>query len=231
MTGYFGNRSVVVATGLLLCQAAVFYWLARNEAEPATKPFAELPAALGGWVAVSDEPMDELTMDNLKPDDYLLRTYQGNGALGQVGLMVVYFKSQSTEKAPHSPRNCLPGHGWVPNRFGVIQLPARVGSTAVEVNRYVIAKGDAKAVVLYWYQSATRVVANEYISKLYLILDSARFRRSDTALVRVTVPVGAGGEVEAERLAVDFAQGAEAAVRRHIPPVQPDGRQAVSHGD
>ena len=51
--------------------------------------------------------------------------------------------------------------------------------------------------MLYWYQSRGRVVGSEYWSKIYLVLDAARYNRTDAALVRVVVPV-ADGSPEAE---------------------------------
>ena len=52
--------------------------------------------------------------------------------------------------------------------------------------RYVIEKGLEQQVVLYWYQSHGRVIANEYRSKIFMVYDAARLNRSDAALVRVT---------------------------------------------
>jgi EpsI family protein len=54
--------------------------------------------------------------------------------------------------------------------------------------------------VLYWYQSRGRIVGSEYWSKIYLVLDAARYNRTDAALVRLVVPV-ADGSPEAEALA------------------------------
>ena len=58
------------------------------------------------------------------------------------------------------------------------------------VNRYIVAKGDNRLLVYYWYQEHGRVVASEYWSKFYLVADSVRFNRSDGALVRVSTQIG-----------------------------------------
>jgi EpsI family protein len=73
------------------------------------------------------------------------------------------------------------------------------------VNRYVVARGDAQSVVLYWYQSHGRIIASEYAAKLWLIADAIRYRRSDTALIKVVVPAG-GSTDFAARAATGFAQ-------------------------
>jgi hypothetical protein len=43
----------------------------------------------------------------------------------------------------------------------------------IEINRYVVSKGDDRAVVLYWYQSRDRVVASEYQSRGFYRLGCA----------------------------------------------------------
>jgi EpsI family protein len=72
-------------------------------------------------------------------------------------------------------------------------------------------------VVLYWYQSHDRVIASEFAAKFWLIADSIRYRRSDTALVKVVVPVN-GSEIDsAVQGAVDFVQSAYPAIARQLP--------------
>ena len=212
------RRPVLVVTCLMLFQAVAFYHLARNETVPNIAPLRQIAEELGDWESVEEGVMEERTMANLQPDDYLIRSYQKPSGGPRAGLMIAYFRRTGTDKAPHSPRNCLPGSGWVPNRAGEISL-AIAGQTAIPVNRYLVAKGDDKAVVLYWYQTATRAVANEYIAKIYLVLDAIRFRRSDTALVRVSIPVIDNKEDEAERMASEFSRMVYTALKRHIPPV------------
>jgi hypothetical protein len=53
------------------------------------------------------------------------------------------------------------------------------------------------------------VVASEYWGKFYLVADAIRTSRSDTAIVRVVVPItdaSAAAEAAAERDAVEFVQ-------------------------
>jgi EpsI family protein len=50
----------------------------------------------------------------------------------------------------------------------------------------VIAKAEARKLVLYWYWAHDRGVASEYWAKFYLVKDAIRMKRSDGALVRIT---------------------------------------------
>jgi hypothetical protein len=42
---------------------------------------------------------------------------------------------------------------------------------------------------MYWYQSHARVIAGEIPAKMWLVADTIKWRRSDTALVRVIAPL------------------------------------------
>ncbi len=58
------------------------------------------------------------------------------------------------------------------------------GHEPFPANRYVIAQGDSRRVVLYWYWAHNRGVASEYWAKYYLVADSIKMNRSDGSLVR-----------------------------------------------
>jgi EpsI family protein len=84
-------------------------------------------------------------------------------------------------------------------------------------NRYVVARGDEKSVVLYWYQSRNRIIASEYSAKFWLIVDSIRYHRSDSSLVKIVVPVLNGDTGAATRLAIEFAQAVFPAISSQLP--------------
>ena len=92
---------------------------------------------------------------------------------------------------------------------------------AININKFVVANGEDESVVLYWYQTQGRVIADEFAAKFYLIVDSIRRHRSDTALVRVVVPEAQGirhlTRDEANRNAVDFVQAEYPMVSSWLP--------------
>jgi EpsI family protein len=85
------------------------------------------------------------------------------------------------------------------------------------VNRYLVQKGDSKSIVLYWYQSRDRVVASEYWAKFYVIADALRYNRTDTALVRIVVPVTNNDIDSATQSATEFAQTVFMPLRQQLP--------------
>jgi EpsI family protein len=90
------------------------------------------------------------------------------------------------------------------------------GRPAFVANRFLIQNGDHKELLVYWYQGRGRAVASEYWGKIYTVFDSVRLRRSDGALVRVTVPIGKS-EAAALQAASDLAAKAAMALPEFIP--------------
>ena len=82
----------------------------------------------------------------------------------------------------------------------------------------MISNGESRQFVLYWYQSHGRSIANEYVSKAYMIADAIRLNRTDGALVRVITPVLGNESVEhARQRAVDFTAMMATQLPRFIP--------------
>src|SRR5207248_8943633 len=148
----------------------------------------------------------------------LTRVYSSlKDSLAQASLFVAFFKTQRTGKAPHSPKNCLPGAGWEASRvdYLTVHIPDRL--EPIQVNQYVVAKGESKSVVLYWYQTQNRVIASEYKAKVWTVVDAIRYNRTDTALVRVVVPIAGNDEAGAQKAAVEFVQSLFIPLRRYLP--------------
>ena len=149
----------------------------------------------------------------LKADDTVSRDYFDAAQGASANLFIAYFGFQQQARAPHSPQHCMPGAGWLPVSLTRVSVPVPQGAP-IRVNRYILAKANDQVVVYYWYESNRRVIASEYMAKLYLVLDSIRYRRSDTSLVRITVPVANGGSVDqAAAEGVHFVQAAYGPVR------------------
>ena len=87
----------------------------------------------------------------------------------------------------------------------------------IGINHYVVSKGDEASIVYYWYQSQGRAIAGEFAAKFYLIEDSIRKHRSDTALVRIIVPRPNGANERANAAGLDFVRAAYPAVKAHLP--------------
>jgi EpsI family protein len=190
---------------------------------PPREALKTLPPRIGGWQGRDDPQFEQRIVDALGVDEYVSRLYVRDRA-NYVGLYIGYYRTQAGGDTIHSPLNCLPGSGWEPvSRRGLELEVARapgVGAEAVSINRYLVRKGADRQLVLYWYHSQGRVVASEYASKLYLMLDAVRRHRTDAALVRVITPVSsddASGESMAQDRAAAFVRELFPWLERYIP--------------
>lgn len=204
----------VAATGVIARASHI-------EPVPIRTSFDSFPMQIGDWKGAALPPIDANVMKILRVDDYVNRVYYAPQRYG-AGLYIGYYRSQRQGDSIHSPLNCLPGAGWEPVSQRVLTIPvSNAGSgDAISVNRYVIQKGVERQLVLYWYQSHGRVVANEYWSKFYLVRDAVRLNRTDAALVRVIVPIPSNqdnAEPKAEAQATEFVRSMFPLLSTYLP--------------
>jgi EpsI family protein len=242
MTARFFVAAFLIAAAAVFLQAHT-----HSEVFPSRQTLESFPEQLGPWTG-TDVVIDKEVLDVLGPGDFLLRSYQneavennaaendGPGPSGatqsnqtqsgqaqpspaepNIDLFIAYFRSQRTGDTIHSPKNCLPGAGWAPIDNSRITLSLR-RHAPFPANRYIIAKGDSREVVLYWYWAHDRGVASEYWAKYYLVADSIRMNRSDGALVRISSPMIPGETpAAAERRLLPFTGSVVPLLDTYIP--------------
>jgi EpsI family protein len=208
-------RFGVLLVLILLVGIVVNAWSYLGEAHVDRRDLKDFPQTIGAWQRTgTDQKLDDETLRVLRASDYLSRGFRKPD--GKVlNFYVGYYASQRSGATYHSPLNCLPGSGWTLSAPGKATIALPDGKSFV-ANKYVIQNGDSKSLMVYWYEGRGRSVASEYWGKVYTVFDSVRLRRSDGALVRVTVPIGSS-EAEAEQSALEFAAAASTALPEFVP--------------
>jgi EpsI family protein len=84
------------------------------------------------------------------------------------------------------------------NRRAHLELPGFPEGGA-EVNRFIIAHGNRRQVVYYWYHSRGRIIAEDWQKIVALFWDRARIQRTDGSLVRFTIPLKRANEEDIAR--------------------------------
>jgi EpsI family protein len=222
---FLADKYVRLLTVALIIQIFAFYALAmRPERVPAVGPLSSFPSTLDNWSAWRDFPLDPDTQAVLNADDVLNRFYFDSTKAGTcknnptcVDLFVAFFKTQRYGQAPHSPKNCLPAAGWeqVSAERPAIEVPGE--DHPIVINNFVTEHGVERSVSLYWYQSHQRIIASEFNAKFWSIVDSVRYHRSDTALVRVTVPVADGNTEASVQAGYAFIRAMFPALLQQLP--------------
>lgn len=203
---YWNDRPTLVASVLLLAQIGLYYGMPVKEQIPAVSPWSQFPNEFGAWRWASETPIDPEVLAALQPDDYLQRTYVSTKRDALVSFLVVYFRTRRNGRAPHSPQWCLPGSGWkdVSARVVPLAMPGQPNPPAV--NEYIVQKGTERLFVVYWYHQGSHAVANDVIAQLYALPEMILHGRTDTALVRIIVPVAGEQTDRARAEAFQFAR-------------------------
>jgi EpsI family protein len=202
---------------LLLTATAVLIQIrGNNDQIPRSEPLKQIPQVISEWSGI-DLQIDRESIDVLGAGDFLSRVYARSTNSQPVDLFVGYFPTQRTGVSIHSPRNCLPGSGWTFESSQYLDLKDASGKPH-RVGEYVITDGENRQFVIYWYQSHGRSIANEYLAKLYLVIDAIKMNRTDGALVRVATPINpAEGPARAKARAESFTSQLTPILPRFIP--------------
>jgi len=218
MLSFLKRPPAVVLTLLLIAQASVFYGFSRgSDAVPPVHPLSQFPIQFASWRMIQQGVMEPEIKNVLRADDYITRTYAESPARW-ANLFVAYFQSQRAGQTPHSPKNCLPGAGWIWTVSDTVPIQLSSRPDPIVVNRYIVSKGEDRSVVLYWYQSRDRVVASEYKAAAFSVADALRYNRTDTALVRVVVGFRTPQQQQAAyQTAVEFVQAVFSPLRQFFP--------------
>jgi EpsI family protein len=201
---------------LLALPSLVVARRARKEVLPPHQELSAFPMQIAGMQA-QDLPLTQDELRVLGPGEFLLRNYLGPSDQTPLNLYVAFFPSQRTGDTIHSPKNCLPGAGWMPLESRHMLLRGPDGA-AISVERYLIGRGADRDVVLYWYQAHGRITPSEYWAKIFLVIDAIRMNRTDGALVRVVARVEPGtNPAIAEKRAVDFAEEILPELNSYVP--------------
>lgn len=189
----------------------------RVESVPERESFGSFPLSFDGWTGQS-EVLEQIYLDALKLTDYALINYK-NDTDNIVNFYTAYYASQRKGQSAHSPRSCIPGGGWRIESLTQVSVPeGATGGGDLPVNRVLISNGNHKQLVYYWFQQRGRTITNEYLVKWFVFWDALTKNRTDGALVRLTIPIAPGKDVdELEKLLKQFARDVRDILPAYVP--------------
>jgi EpsI family protein len=177
-----------------------------REKVPLSRPLDRFPLT----VCVSNEARTALEprfLDGLKLSDYALIDYRDPQGK-TVNLYVAYNDSQWKGESIHSPDSCLPGCGWVFEKFGTVDLTVRNSQgMPIRICRAFIEKNGARQLTYYWFPQRGRVLTSMFQLKAYAFWDALTSHRTDGSLVRLMTRVYEGErQQDAEGMLQEFTR-------------------------
>jgi len=191
-------------------------YLSHGENIQPKKPFSTFPMKIGEWTG-EEQRFDKRIYDILGVDDSALVNYRTPDGR-QVQLYVGFYQSQREGDLIHSPKHCMPGAGWniVATSLEDLIIPNH-NPEKIKLIKLILKKGSQRQIVLYWFQSRGRIIASEYMQKIYLVIDSIIRHRTDGSFVRLITPVLDGDEEKALKNLKYFAKSLMPILHEYIP--------------
>jgi exosortase D (VPLPA-CTERM-specific) len=215
--------TAMAACLLLLCVAgaATLFVSARKEILPSRTLFASFPTTLGDWHG-KPGVLDSETLGVLGLTDYIISDYAKPSGR-PVNFYVAYYATQRSGFSPHSPAVCIPGNGWQIADLKRTTYRSKDGQVSLPFNRVVIVRGSDKQLVYYWFEERGMKIANEWLSKLYLLRDAMFKNRTDGALVRLTTPIYPGEDLsDGDKRLQEFARIVVPKLDAYVPSYKPE---------
>ena len=216
---------LIVAIAFLALNVYTYHFMARKAVIPPRETFESFPLEIDRWRCSRNQPLDPGVKENLGATDTLICDYVEDADPRLVGVYVGYHATQvreegggSGENSIHPPAHCLPGSGWDIIESSTVPLTfPGVSDPNARAKRLVIAKGEARQLVYYWYQMQGRFIAEDWQKILYVGWDRATHGRTDGALVRFSIPLSAGDDEAAENAFRDLAPRILGLLTRYVP--------------
>jgi EpsI family protein len=178
------NSHLLLTIGILSATMAAAALTDHRNPEHLARPLDSISSQIDGWTSGGNRTLQDKIVATLDSTEYLSRTYtKGMNALD---VFAAFYAQQRAGESMHSPKYCLPGGGWEFSEFATATVP--MAGTTAKINRAVIQKPGSRAIMFYWYQSRTRVVASEYQSKVFLVWDGLVHANPGGSIVRVMLP-------------------------------------------
>ena len=212
------GRSLTMLTSTLLMGAGLL-WILRAGGPvpvPGHLPLRDFPLTVGDYIGTAI-PIDKKTAEILNADGTASVLFRKAGSPGSgIVFFSVFYDRQTPEKNIHSPENCLPSSGWSVLSRKTVSLFLVPGAPPVRASYDVIQKGLQRQVVLYWYQERGRTFSSDYLGRYYMIRDALVMRRTDGAMVRVSMPVSTTPRAALDQ-EVSFLRTLAPLLSRYIP--------------
>ena len=201
---------------VFLLLAAIFYlrFYTTIKAVPLPADIEGFPKQIGPFTMVGSSNFSNKVLKELGVDSYINREYRDIDG-HQLSLYLGYFAEQREGSMIHSPKHCMPGSGWNPVQSSVVSITVPGSDESYKINRILFQKGMDKIIMYYWYQGRHRIVANEYVDRFFLIVDSIFRHRSEGALVRVIGSWDPSGDNEKKQ--EQFVADLFPVLQQHLP--------------
>lgn len=214
MTG--NGKKALIAIVLLILLGGFGTYLRSHQTVPDRGPdFGRIPLEKDNYFG-TEHRFNEYEYEVLKADTSTLRMYREETG-NTFWLFLAYFSSQKYGSQIHSPKHCLPGGGYRIVSIEPYQVAIDAGRS-ITVNRMLIADRRRSELMIYWFETRSGVITNEFGLKLDLMKNAVMLLPTDAAICRLTVPLPQDADFsEATEVATQFLRDFYPSIQAALP--------------
>jgi EpsI family protein len=211
----WGQRGSAIALAVLLAgMLGVSLWGPRwNLPDPPQRPKIALPEEIDGWEVVRMLKSENYFLGSVAFRSRWYGEYQRGSE--KVSVFIGYDDRLDRDRSLISPKNAVPGAGWVVEERTPIQLaPSRLGAESVSAR-----SGRTRILSFHWYEGTDPIVLE--VLRAGLATDQSSLRRPEGAwVVRLTTDLAQtrDGKKRAEARLQGFAELLGPRVERYLAP-------------
>jgi len=192
------RRTAIVALVLVLAGSAYGVLLSRHAPMPQSDSnLASFPLRFMGLEG-EELGLSERVLEEVGVDDYIFRNYS-SAVSPEINLYIGYYRSQRQGAQIHSPQHCYPGTGWNVESSEPLNVRNRHGKIE-QLRRLIVRKKARTDVVIYWYDTRTGRLSNDFSLKFNLMRTALLHLPQDAAFVRWSTPIAEEEDVDAATL-------------------------------
>lgn len=172
---------------ILLSVLVVYTYILRfrDVASPPPPDLSAIPTWIGDYASTDEyQPVEALRL--LGADATVFRSYR-NSEGHTIQFFLGYFGTQQENSQIHSPKHCYPGAGWDIVREGSVRL--RLAGSEVPVKDLVISDGRNAQEVVYWFDTRSGVITDEFALKWYQMKSALLRKPQAAAFVRFSTEI------------------------------------------
>ena len=183
---------------------------------PVRKTFDAFPMQIADWTG-ERRTLPPKILAALWADDHTIATFRKKGTSNKIKLLITYYNYQSTYHTAHAPQACMLGTGWALDRSDDRAVSVSLGRT-IPVRSIIWERGDIKYLGIYFFLQRGRVITSPWANKGFLLWDSVTRHRTDGALVRMEMNIGAYRSIaDAQRVMDGFVADIWPVIQEYVP--------------
>ena len=213
---------------ILLAAMTIYTYILRYRTveSPPLPNLTDIPTDIGEYEG-SDayQPPEALLL--LGSDATVFRSYRHDTGR-TIWLFLGYFGTQQENSQIHSPKHCYPGAGWDIVQEGSLRFGT--AGKEITVKHLLISDGRDQREVVYWFDTSSGVITNEFALKWHQMKSALLRRPQAAAFVRFSIPVSSTAPEQSREELIRFIEmifpHIMAALRGRPVPEAPGGRSA-----